>query len=82
MSIKFSSKPIRSVSFYFFCSSVEYLGVMAWAAQFQWIPDQNTPADMVEMRLGRTFSLDTCGYAPRGLWQQLNCFLLITYVEK
>ena len=32
--------------------NVEYLGVMAWAAQFQWIPDKSGPADLVEMRLG------------------------------
>ena len=32
--------------------SVEYLGVMAWAAQFQWIPDKAGPAELVEMRLG------------------------------
>jgi hypothetical protein len=37
--------------------SVEYLGVMAWAAQFQWIPDQDTPADMVEMKLGRALDV-------------------------
>ena len=30
---------------------VEYLGVMAWAAQFQWIPDKAGPAELVEMRL-------------------------------
>ena len=31
---------------------VEYLGVMAWAAQFQWIPDKSGPAELVEMRVG------------------------------
>ncbi len=29
--------------------NVEYLGVMAWAAQFQWIQDQNPPGDKIEI---------------------------------
>ena len=32
--------------------NVEYLGVMAWAAAFQWIPDKSGPGDMVEVKLG------------------------------
>ena len=31
---------------------VEYLGVMAWAAQFQWIPDKIGPGELAEVRLG------------------------------
>ena len=31
---------------------VEYLGVMAWAAQFQWIEDKMGPGELVEVRLG------------------------------
>ena len=30
--------------------NVEYLGVMAWVAQFQWIPDKTPPGDRLEMR--------------------------------
>ena len=30
--------------------NVEYLGVMAWVAQFQWIPDKTAPGDRLEMR--------------------------------
>ena len=30
--------------------NVEYLGVMAWAAAFQWIPDKNGPGDLVEVK--------------------------------
>jgi hypothetical protein len=33
---------------------VEYLGVMAWAAQFQWIGDKMGPGELVEVRLGGT----------------------------
>ncbi len=29
--------------------NVEYLGVMAWAAQFQWIGDRTAPGDKVEV---------------------------------
>jgi hypothetical protein len=29
--------------------NVEYLGVMAWAAQFQWIPDRTAPGDRLEI---------------------------------
>jgi len=28
---------------------VEYLGVMAWVAQFQWIRDRTPPGDRMEM---------------------------------
>ena len=32
------------------CSpNVEYLGVMAWAAAFQWIEDKHGPGDLVEV---------------------------------
>ena len=31
---------------------VEYLGVMAWAAAFQWIDDRHGPGEMVEVKLG------------------------------
>lgn len=30
--------------------NVEYLGVMAWVAQFQWIPDKTPPGERMEMR--------------------------------
>ena len=30
--------------------NVEYLGVMAWVAQFQWIPDKTPPSERLEMR--------------------------------
>ena len=30
--------------------NVEYLGVMAWAAQFQWIPDKIAPGDRVQIQ--------------------------------
>ena len=30
--------------------NVEYLGVMAWVAQFQWIPDKTPPSERMEMR--------------------------------
>ena len=34
------------------CSpNVEYLGVMAWAAAFQWIEDKHGPGDLVEVGL-------------------------------
>jgi hypothetical protein len=29
--------------------NVEYLGVMAWVAQFQWIPDRTAPGDRLEI---------------------------------
>ena len=29
--------------------NVEYLGVMAWAAQFQWIADRTPPGDRIEV---------------------------------
>ena len=29
--------------------NVEYLGVMAWAAQFQWIADRTPPGDALEV---------------------------------
>ena len=29
--------------------NVEYLGVMAWAAQFQWIQDRTPPGDKIEI---------------------------------
>ena len=32
--------------------NVEYLGVMAWAAQFQWIADKQGPGELVEVKLG------------------------------
>ena len=32
--------------------NVEYLGVMAWAAAFQWIDDRHGPGEMVEVKLG------------------------------
>ena len=31
--------------------NVEYLGVMAWAAQFQWIADKTPPGDRVQIQL-------------------------------
>ena len=31
------------------CLQVEYLGVMAWAAQFQWIDDRPAPGDRLEI---------------------------------
>ena len=31
--------------------NVEYLGVMAWVAQFQWIPDKTGPGEMVEIKM-------------------------------
>jgi filamin len=39
---------------FFYCRdlaspNVEYLGVMAWAAQFQWIPDRTAPGDRLEI---------------------------------
>ena len=30
--------------------NVEYLGVMAWAAQFQWIADKTPPGDRVQIQ--------------------------------
>ena len=30
--------------------NVEYLGVMAWAAQFQWIADKIAPGDRVQIQ--------------------------------
>ena len=30
--------------------NVEYLGVMAWAAQFQWIQDKIAPGDRVQIQ--------------------------------
>ena len=32
--------------------NVEYLGVMAWAAQFQWIKDRTAPGDKIEVSCG------------------------------
>ena len=32
--------------------NVEYLGVMAWAAQFQWIADKQGPGELMEVKLG------------------------------
>jgi len=32
--------------------NVEYLGVMAWAAQFQWIADKQGPGELLEVKLG------------------------------
>ena len=29
--------------------NVEYLGVMAWVSQFQWIPDRTAPGDRLEI---------------------------------
>ena len=29
--------------------NVEYLGVMAWAAQFQWIADRTPPGEAIEV---------------------------------
>jgi hypothetical protein len=29
--------------------NVEYLGVMAWVGQFQWIPDRTAPGDRLEI---------------------------------
>ena len=41
--------------FFYFCRdmsnpNVEYLGVMAWAAQFQWIQDKIAPGDRVQIQ--------------------------------
>ena len=33
-------------------TNVEYLGVMAWAAAFQWIDDKTGPGELVEVKLG------------------------------
>ena len=32
--------------------NVEYLGVMAWAAAFQWIDDKHGPGELVEVKVG------------------------------
>ena len=34
---------------------MEYLGVMAWAAAFQWIEDKHGPGDLVEVGLQNCF---------------------------
>ena len=54
--------------------NVEYLGVMAWVAQFQWIPDKTPPGDRLEMHCN--LSKIKVGEEVRKLFSDLNFIFL------